>query len=127
MVNLDEGMNMLIVGGSSWSYIKIKGDGMMPENTPVWVDEVRCKACDICVSRCPSGAIAMILDPHKVQGKIVKVINPQNCIGCFECELHCPDFAIFVADRKQYKFSGLTKESKLLASKIKENNYMVID
>lgn len=100
---------------------------MFTDIAPVWVNEARCKACDICVSRCPSGAIAMVLDSHKILGKIVKVVNPSTCIGCMECELHCPDFAISVADRKEFKFASLTKESKNLAMRIKENNYMSID
>lgn len=97
-----------------------------PPNTPVWVNENRCKACDICVSVCPSGTLAMRLDETRVLGKMVSVINPQNCIGCFECELHCPDFAIAVADRKEYKFAKLTPENKELSAAIKANGYMQI-
>lgn len=100
---------------------------IMPENTPVWVNETRCKACDICVSRCPSGVLAMNLDPHKVLGKIVKVMYPQSCIGCMECELHCPDFAIVVADRKQFKFAKSSKEAAERAEKIKANKFMALD
>lgn len=69
----------------------------------------------------------MVLDPHKVLGKIVKVINPESCIGCMECELHCPDFAISVADRRQFKFASLTKDSKQRALQIKENNFMIVE
>ena len=51
-------------------------DVLMPENTPVWVNEKRCKACDICVSRCPAGVLAMQLDAHKVLGKILLSLLP---------------------------------------------------
>jgi 2-oxoglutarate ferredoxin oxidoreductase subunit delta len=37
--------------------------------------------------------------------------------------LVCPDFAIFVADRKEYKFAKLTKEAKARAEAIINNNY----
>ncbi|MDA3966587.1 MULTISPECIES: 4Fe-4S dicluster domain-containing protein [Helicobacter] len=97
-----------------------------PENTPVWINEDRCKACDLCVSVCPSGTLAMKFDEHKVLGKMAKVINPESCIGCQDCELHCPDFAIAVADRKEYKFAKLTDESKQRAQAIKENGYMAL-
>lgn len=100
---------------------------VMPDNIPVWVDEIRCKACDICVSRCPSGVLAMRIDAHKVLGKIVEVMYPDSCIGCYECELHCPDFAIFVADRKTFKFAKSTREAKERAEKIKQNKFMSIE
>lgn len=97
-----------------------------PANTPVWVDYERCKSCDICVDACPSGTLAMVVDTSSVQGKIINVINPQSCIGCNECELGCPDFAIHVADRKDFKFAKLTPEAKEMAAKIKENRYMAL-
>lgn len=96
------------------------------QNIPVWVDYDRCKACDICVNLCPSGTLAMRFDVSSVNGKIIDVVNPEACIGCNNCELSCPDFAIHVADRKDFKFAKLTKEAKEIALKIKENKYMVI-
>ncbi|RAX57819.1 2-oxoglutarate:acceptor oxidoreductase [Helicobacter monodelphidis] len=97
-----------------------------PANTPVWVDESRCKACDLCVSLCPSGTLAMQSGSQYVLGKIVKVIEANSCIGCNDCELHCPDFAIHVAEKSEFKFAKLTEESKNRAQKIKENRFMVI-
>jgi 2-oxoglutarate ferredoxin oxidoreductase subunit delta len=99
-----------------------------PANTPVWVDESRCKACDICVSMCPAGTLAMQYDTTSTLGAMVKVIAPESCIGCNECEIHCPDFAIYVADKKSdnYKFAKLTDEAKKRAEAIKANNFMMI-
>lgn len=97
-----------------------------PENTPVWVNEDRCKACDICVSVCPSGTLAMVLDEHRVLGKMVRVIHPESCIGCSECELHCPDFAINVATRDEVKFAKITPEAKERAAAIKNNGFMAL-
>ncbi|WP_267523497.1 4Fe-4S binding protein [Campylobacter sp. MG1] len=98
-------------------------DMKAPENTPVWVNESNCKACNLCVSYCPSGAIAMRDEPTAVLGKMIEVIHPENCIGCKDCELHCPDFAIYVANPKEFKFAKLTAENKELAAKIKANNF----
>jgi 2-oxoglutarate ferredoxin oxidoreductase subunit delta len=39
-----------------------------PENTPVWVDTSRCKACDICVSVCPAGVLSMQPEPSSTLG-----------------------------------------------------------
>ncbi|BBG65553.1 2-oxoglutarate oxidoreductase, delta subunit, putative [Hydrogenimonas sp.] len=97
-----------------------------PENTPVWTDESRCKACDICVSVCPAGVLAMRYEPHSVLGAMITVEEPELCIGCNDCELSCPDFAIFVADRKEYKFAKLTDAAKERAEAIKKNNYMTL-
>ena len=83
-----------------------------PLNTPVWVNESRCKACDRCVSVCPAGVLGMRQDIHSTLGSMATVIHPEACIGCNDCELSCPDFAIFVADKKEYKFSKLSDEAK---------------
>lgn len=92
------------------------------EQFPVWVDKNRCKGCDICVSYCPAGVLAMAEDRHTIQGIIIKVVHPESCIGCRACELSCPDFAINVAS-KGFKFAKLNSESKERALKIKENNF----
>lgn len=97
-----------------------------PANTPVWVDYDRCKSCDICVEVCPSGTLAMRVDVNSIHGKIISIPNPQSCIGCNNCELSCPDFAIHVADRKDFKFAKLTAEAKEMAEKIKANKCMAL-
>ncbi|HGZ70487.1 MAG TPA: 4Fe-4S dicluster domain-containing protein [Nitratifractor sp.] len=97
-----------------------------PENTPVWTDESRCKACDLCVAVCPAGVLEMRYEPGSVLGAMISVSHPESCIGCNECELACPDFAIYVADKKQFKFAKLTDEAKARQQKIAENNYMTL-
>jgi len=96
-----------------------------PLNTPVWIDINKCKACDICVSACPAGVLSMRAEPSSVLGNIIDIIAPESCIGCNDCELHCPDFAIYVADKKSdgIKFSKLTEESQKRAQLIQNNNY----
>lgn len=94
-----------------------------PSNTPVWVNVVRCKACDICVSMCPAGVLAMIPAPNSIMGSMIEVTNPESCIGCKECELHCPDFAIYVADKTEFKFAKLTESSKERSIAIKSNKF----
>lgn len=98
-----------------------------PSNTPVWVDTNRCKACDICVSVCPAGVIAMIPEPTSTLGAMISVQNPESCIGCNDCELSCPDFAIYVADKKEFKFAKLTDESKQRSEDIANNKYMALN
>jgi 2-oxoglutarate ferredoxin oxidoreductase subunit delta len=53
-----------------------------------------CKACGICMAFCPKKII--LADRN---GKPV-VEEADKCIGCRFCELHCPDFAITVSERR---------------------------
>jgi 2-oxoglutarate ferredoxin oxidoreductase subunit delta len=64
-------------------------------------------------------------EPSSTLGAMISVIAPQDCIGCNDCELSCPDFAIYVADKKSdgIKFAKLTDESKARAEAIKNNKY----
>ena len=94
-----------------------------PENTPVWVNTDRCKACDVCVDACPAGVLSMQQEPTSTLGAMISVIAPESCIGCSECELSCPDFAIHVADKKEFKFAKLSDESKARLEAITNNGY----
>ncbi len=94
-----------------------------PENTPVWVDTARCKACDICVDACPAGVLSMQQEPTSTLGAMISVIAPDSCIGCNECELTCPDFAIYVADKKEFKFAKLSKDAKARQEAIANNGF----
>jgi 2-oxoglutarate ferredoxin oxidoreductase subunit delta len=94
-----------------------------PANTSVWIKESHCKACDKCVEACPAGVLVMRPAPDSVLGTMIQVAFEQDCIGCNECELICPDFAIFVADKSEHKFAKLTDEAKARAEAIKNNNH----
>lgn len=50
----------------------------------------RCKKCGICVAFCPKAVF------QQEPGKVPQVVNAQDCIGCMQCELRCPDYAIEV-------------------------------
>ena len=50
----------------------------------------RCKGCGICVEFCPK----KVLEVSELE-KVV-VAREQDCIKCRQCEMRCPDFAIFV-------------------------------
>ncbi len=53
-----------------------------------------CKACGICMAFCPKKII------HADRGGKPMVEEPDKCIGCRFCEMHCPDFAITVNERR---------------------------
>ena len=98
-----------------------------PQGRRVWIDEGNCKGCDICVGVCPSGTLTMVDDDTSPLGNLAKVAFEDSCIGCNECELHCPDFAIFVASKKDdgVQFAKLTEDAKTRAEKIKANHYQL--
>jgi 2-oxoglutarate ferredoxin oxidoreductase subunit delta len=54
-----------------------------------------CKACGICSAFCPKGVI------EKDEKGAPAIKHPDTCIGCRFCELHCPDFAITIIERKE--------------------------
>lgn len=56
----------------------------------ITVIKERCKGCNICVAFCPKKILAL-----DTLGKI-HVTDEQSCINCGQCELRCPDYAIYV-------------------------------
>jgi 2-oxoglutarate ferredoxin oxidoreductase subunit delta len=58
---------------------------------------------------------------------MIKVVHPESCIGCTDCELSCPDFAIYVADKKEFKFAKLTEEAKERREAVIKNNYRELE
>jgi len=65
--------------------------------TPVYVFKKWCKGCNICVEFCPKQTLALSPNFKAYQA------NPDDCILCGLCELRCPDFAIFVVQKKEKK------------------------
>ena len=56
----------------------------------ITVKTERCKGCGICSAFCPKKVLTT-----GMLGK-VEIINGDACIACGQCELRCPDYAIFV-------------------------------
>ena len=50
----------------------------------------RCKGCGICVELCAK-KVLVVNEVEKVEAP-----NEKDCIKCRQCELRCPDYAIFV-------------------------------
>lgn len=59
----------------------------------ITIKKERCKGCNICVAFCPKQVLAL-----DTLGK-VQVVQGEACIVCGQCELLCPDYAIFVDKR----------------------------
>lgn len=50
----------------------------------------RCKGCGICATFCPKQVLA-VSEIEKIEA-----VNEEACIKCGQCEMRCPDYAIFV-------------------------------
>ena len=46
-----------------------------------------CNGCEVCVSTCPSEAVALI------DGQPI-IVHPEDCVYCGDCEELCPQDAI---------------------------------
>ncbi|MDI6732614.1 MAG: 4Fe-4S binding protein [Planctomycetota bacterium] len=60
-----------------------------------------CKGCAICVEICPKNILAMSPESTVSGYLLAQIIEVKKCIGCMECELHCPDLAIEVIDKNE--------------------------
>ena len=57
----------------------------------------RCKGCELCVSSCPKGVLAIDHEEVNVQGyHAVTVVDADACIACGSCVIMCPDGALNV-------------------------------
>lgn len=62
----------------------------METKTPqVVINPTYCKGCHICVEFCPTQVFEM-------HGFTAVAQRADACIGCMQCELRCPDFAVTV-------------------------------
>lgn len=63
-----------------------------PRVFSVEINPVFCKGCEICVQICPKDVLRM---SDRLKAEVVAI---QDCTGCLNCEIYCPDFAIDVQE-----------------------------
>lgn len=69
---------------------------------PIAIASDRCKACELCITACPHGVLALdesivnVLGYHPVQ-----LVDPVGCTSCVLCARVCPDavFTVFAPVR----------------------------
>ena len=66
----------------------------------VLIDARFCKGCDICIRSCPPEILQVSDTPNARGYHPPYVIEGGECTGCMQCELLCPDFAIFIENGK---------------------------
>lgn len=60
------------------------------------VDTVACKGCGVCVTACPTKVIKLAADVNGKGYHFAYMHQPDNCIGCANCGIVCPDTCITV-------------------------------
>jgi len=78
------------------------GKSVDPSNYLVKTAPGKCKACALCVKRCPMDAIQLKVHPE-AKNKFRKAISvdPDACIGCGVCVHKCPTGSIFLEPREE--------------------------
>ena len=58
------------------------------------IDVERCKGCALCVAACPRTLLIMTDKLNSKGHHYVEIQKANDCIGCRQCAVICPDAAI---------------------------------
>ena len=94
----------------------------MPARGWIEVNEMYCKGCELCIEACPQESIQLSQGINK-QGYHYAVLIKDNCTGCTNCALVCPD-AVITVYRENAK-RGKVQVAKI--SNVTENISVTID
>ena len=87
-----------------------------------------CKGCELCIEACPQGSIE--LSPQiNAQGYHYAVLIKDNCTGCVNCALVCPEAIITVYRTKKKGKHEIESVNEPVAviSNVKGNISIAID
>jgi 2-oxoglutarate ferredoxin oxidoreductase subunit delta len=74
----------------------------MIHGTVVVATEI-CKGCELCIASCPQNSLALSSSINRKGYRYAELVL-DNCTGCLNCALVCPDSAITVyREPKQVK------------------------
>jgi len=61
----------------------------------------RCKGCGFCVEYCPKDVLELSTEFNLKGYHPPAAKNAEACVHCGLCELLCPEFALFVLEKKE--------------------------
>lgn len=82
-----------------------------------------CKGCELCIEACPQGSLQMSKGINAF-GYHYAVLVQDNCTGCVNCALVCPDAVITVYRASK---NGSKKKPVAVISKVSENIKITIE
>ncbi len=87
-----------------------------------------CKGCELCLEACLQESLAMSKDINK-RGYHYAVLVQDNCTGCVNCALVCPDAVITVyrTRKNSTKQSVSNREPVAVISHVKGNISVKVD
>ena len=80
----------------------MKGDPILPKKerggkaASIHMNHQWCKGCYICFEVCPKKVFEKAAEVAEKGFRPVVVAHPEQCSGCRQCELLCPDLALQV-------------------------------
>lgn len=83
----------------------------------VKIDVEVCKGCELCIESCPQESLNMSNEIN-AKGYHYAVLVKDNCSGCVNCALVCPDSVITVYRKKKF---GKQKEVVAKISNIRSD------
>jgi 2-oxoglutarate ferredoxin oxidoreductase subunit delta len=78
----------------------------------LFIDTKLCKSCQICKNTCPKHVLEVSNELNDMGISRIIVQHLDQCIGCRQCELCCPDFAISVKILKKPEIEKDEKNDK---------------
>lgn len=86
-----------------------------------------CKGCELCIEACPQDSLAMS-DTINAHGYHYAVLVQDNCTGCVNCALVCPDAVITVyRSRKKSSSKATSREPIAVIKNVKSNLKFTIE
>ncbi|MBN2524006.1 MAG: ferredoxin family protein [Bacteroidales bacterium] len=64
------------------------------------IDIEKCKGCELCLHACPTDVIRMAPEVNGKGYHYAYMENPDDCTGCANCGIVCPDGVITVYRKK---------------------------
>jgi 2-oxoglutarate ferredoxin oxidoreductase subunit delta len=78
----------------------LDSDKITPPRAEIHIIKDQCKGCGYCISFCPKKVLEESDEINARGVRPPRVVDEGQCIVCSFCSAVCPDFAIYVVDRK---------------------------